>query len=196
VRGKSELKTREKAKTRDDAWRLLCQWTKNKNLRKHALAVEAAMREYASVFNEDEEVWGVVGLLHDFDYEKYPSLDDHPYKGQEILKEEGYSDVVLRGVMAHAPHTKTERVTKLEKTIFAVDELTGFIVAVALVKPNKSLEEVDVKSVKKKMKQKAFAAAVDRDDIIKGTKELGVSLDEHIERVLKAMQNIAADLGL
>jgi len=183
-------------KTRAEAWGLLCEWTKNKNLRKHGLAVEAAMRYYARLFSEDEETWGTVGLLHDFDYEKYPSLDDHPYKGQEILKEAGYSEEVRQGIMAHAPHTGTKRETKMEKAIFAVDELTGFIVAVALVKPNKKLAEVDVASVMKKMKQKAFAAAVSREDFIVGAKELEISLEQHIEHVLKAMQGIASELGL
>lgn len=191
-----QTKIRQQKKTRQEAWDLLCQWTKNKNLRKHALAVETAMRHYADVFNEDKEIWGIVGLLHDFDYEKYPSLADHPYKGQEILKKEGYSEIVIRGIMAHAPHTKTERLSTLEKTIFAVDELSGFIVAVALIRPNKSLAEVDVKSIKKKMKQKAFAAAVSREDFIIGAKELKLSLDDHIDHVIKAMQNISDELGL
>lgn len=186
----------EVIKTREEAWELLCKWTPNKNLRKHALAVEAAIRHYADVFKEDKELWGVVGLLHDFDYEKYPSLEDHPYKGQEILKEEGYSEIVMRGIMAHAAHTQTDRLTTLEKAIFAVDELSGFIVAVALIKPNKSLEEVDVKSVKKKMKQKAFAAAVNREDFITGAKELQLSLDDHINHVIIGMRDKAAELGL
>lgn len=183
-------------KTRDDAWQLLTEYTKNKNLIKHALAVEAAMRYYASHFGEDEDLWGIVGLLHDFDYEQYPSLDDHPYKGQEILEQQGYSEIVRRGIMAHAPHTGTPRMNQMEKAIFAVDELTGFIVAVALVKPNKSLAEVDVQSVKKKMKQKGFAAAVSRDDISQGAAELGFSIEEHIQYTLTAMQKVAGELGL
>jgi len=192
----SVVKEEELTKTRQEAWQLLTKWTENKNLRKHALAVEAAMRHYARKFGEDEELWGMVGLLHDFDYEKYSSLEDHPYKGQEILEQEGYSEVVRRAIMAHAPHTGTKRESKLEKTIFAVDELTGFVVAVALVKPNKSLAEVDVASVKKKMKAKAFAAAVSRDDFVIGAKELGLSLEEHIEYVITAMRGIADKLGL
>lgn len=183
-------------KTRQDAWQLLNEYTKNPNLIKHALAVEAAMRHYAGHFGENREVWGIVGLLHDFDYEKYPSLDDHPYRGQEILEAEGYPGIIRQGIMAHAPHTGTPRVTLMEKAIFAVDELCGFIVACALVKPNKSLAEVDTASVKKKMKQKGFAAAVSRDDIMLGAQELGLTLDEHIQHTLSAMQSIAGDLGL
>jgi len=182
--------------SREDAWALLTEHTKSENLRKHALAVEAAMRHYARAFDENEDLWGLVGLLHDFDYEKYPSLDDHPYKGQEILEMAGYPEVVRRGIMAHAPHTGTPRNTTLEKAIFAVDELSGFVVAVALVKPNKSLAEVEVKSIRKKMRQKGFAAAVSREDIETGAQELGLSLEKHIEHVLSAMRAISAELGL
>lgn len=183
-------------KTRTDAWQLLNEYTKNKNLIKHGLAVEAAMRHYAELFKEDPEVWGMVGLLHDFDYEKYPTLEQHPYEGQKILEAAGFSEVIRHGIMAHAPHTGTPRQTPMEKSIFAVDELSGFIVAVALVKPNKKLAEVDVVSIKKKMKQKGFAAAVKREDIELGANELELSLDEHIQHVLTAMQGISADLGL
>lgn len=182
--------------TREDAWQLLTQYTTNKNLLKHALAVEAAMRHYARHFTEDEELWGMAGLLHDFDYEQYPSLEDHPYKGQEILAAAGYSEELRAIIMGHAPHTGTPRTTLAQKAIFAVDELTGFIVAVALTRPNKTLAEVAVSSVKKKMKQKAFAAAVSRDDIRQGAEELGLSLDEHIGHVLAAMMDISSDLGL
>lgn len=181
---------------RAEAVQLLEQYTQSVNLRKHALAVEAAMRHLAQHFGEHEELWGMVGLLHDFDYEQYPSLDDHPYKGQEILQQAGYPEIVRRGIMAHAPHTGAPRETLMEKAIFAVDELAGFIVAVALVKPNKKLSEVDVASVKKKMKQKGFAAAVKRDDIELGAQELGFTLDEHIHHVLTAMQGAADGLGL
>lgn len=197
----NEQQTKETLqKTRADAWELLQRFTKNQNLIKHALAVETAMRHFAGYFGErgesaDEETWGIVGLLHDFDYERWPSLNDHPYKGQEILRAEGYSEVIRRGIMAHAPHTGTPRNTLMEKTIFAVDELTGFIVAVALVK-DRSLANVDVESVKKKMKQKSFAAAVKRDDITTGAAELGLTLEEHIEHVLMAMRNIHEKLGL
>lgn len=182
-------------KSRDDAWTLLTTYTKNKNLITHALAVEAAMRAYARSFGENEELWGMVGLLHDFDYEQYPSLDDHPYKGQEILAKEGYSEEIRRGIMAHAPHTGTARITKMEKAIFAVDELTGLIVATALVRPSKKLFDVDVAAVKKKFKQKSFAAGVNRQDIELGARELGVTLDEHIQHVLAALQAIAPDIG-
>lgn len=175
---------------------LLNLYTRNKNLVKHGLGVEAAMRHYAQHFGEDVELWGMAGLLHDFDYERYPTLEEHPYKGQEILKQEGFSDQVRALIMAHAPHTGTPRVSIADKAIFAVDELTGFIVACALVKPSKKLSEVDVASVKKKMKQKSFAAAVNRDDITLGAKELGLTLEEHIEHVLTALQGIASELGL
>ncbi len=187
-------------KTRQDAWELLNSYTKNPNLIKHALAVEAAMRLYAKHFaiqgeQTDIELWGMVGLLHDFDYEKYPSLDDHPYKGQEILQQEGYSEEIRQGIMAHAPHTGTKRETVMHKAIFAVDDLTGFIVAVALVR-DKKLANVDVAAVRKKMKQKSFAAAVLREDIELGAKELGLTLDQHIKHVLTAMQQISDKLEL
>lgn len=183
-------------KTRAEAWELLTQYTTNKNLLKHGLAVEAAMRHYAKLFHGDEETWGIVGLLHDFDYEQYPSLDDHPYRGQAILEAQGYSEEIRRGIMAHAPHTGTPRTTLMERAIFAVDELTGLIVAVALVKPTKTLAEVDVPSVLKKMKQVSFAKGVNRADITTGAAELQVSLEDHIQHVLTAMQVIAGDLGL
>jgi predicted hydrolase (HD superfamily) len=183
-------------KTRQDGWNLLTQYTQNQNLRNHGLAVEAAMRHYARHFKQDEELWGLVGLLHDFDYEQYPSLDDHPFRWQAILKEQGYPEVVRHAIMAHAPHTGTPRETLLEKAIFAVDELTGFIVAVALVKPGKTLAEVDGRAVARKLKQKSFAAAVKRDDITRGAEELGLPPEDHIQHVLAAMQSIAGDLGL
>lgn len=186
----------ELTKTRADAWELLTEYTKNQNLIKHGLCVEAAMRHYAEHFGEDPELWGMVGLLHDFDYERYPSLDDHPYRGQEILIERGWPEIVRHGIMAHAPHTGTKRLTPMEKSIFAVDELSGFIVAVALVRPDKKLATVSVKSVKKKMKAKGFAAAVNREEIQQGAEELGLSLDDHIQNVLTALQGIADDLGL
>lgn len=154
------------------------------------------MRHFAAHFREDVELWGMAGLLHDFDYEQYPTLEDHPYKGQEILKQEGFPEALQKLIMAHAPHTGTPRVSIADKAIFAVDELTGFIVASALVKPNKKLSEVDVTSVKKKMKQKGFAAAVSRDDITLGAQELGLTLDEHIQHVLTALQDISSALGL
>jgi predicted hydrolase (HD superfamily) len=160
------------------------------------LAVEAAMRSYAIRQGEDPEAWGIVGLLHDFDYEKYPSLEDHPYKGNAILKERGYPKEVCRAIMSHAEYTGVTRDSALEKTLFACDELAGFITACALVKPGKSLAEVEAKSVRKKMKDKAFARSVNRDDIINGAAALGVDLEEHIAFCIEAMKGIAEDLGL
>lgn len=183
-------------KIRRDAWALLTRYTKNKNLQKHALAVEAAMRHYARHFGENEDEWGMVGLLHDFDWEIHPTLEEHPIKGQAILEQEGFPRHIRRAIMAHAPHTGTARTSLMEKAIFAVDELTGFIVAVALVRPAKKLEDVDVAAVKKKMKEKSFAAAVNREDIQKGAEELGLPLDEHIHHVLTAMQESSDALGL
>jgi putative nucleotidyltransferase with HDIG domain len=181
---------------KNEAEKILESWTKNKNLRKHAYAVEAAMRAYAGTFGDDPEKWGVVGLLHDFDYEKYPDLRDHPFKGVEYLKEQGYSGELTEAILAHAEHTGTTRDTILKKCIFAVDELTGLIVAVALVRPSKKLADVNVESVQKKWREKAFAAGVDRQIIERGAEELGVELTEHIEMVLKAMQGISEKLGL
>ena len=154
------------------------------------------MRAYARKFGEDEELWGVVALLHDFDYEKYPSLEDHPYKGNEILKERGWPAEIRRAIMSHAEYTGVTRDTPMEKSLFACDELAGFITAVALVKPSKSLAEVDAKSVRKKMKDKAFARSVNRNDIVTGAVELGVELEEHIAFCIEAMKAIAEKLGL
>ncbi len=182
--------------TRDEAYQLLTEYTKKENLIKHALAVEAAMRAYARKFGEDEEAWGVVGLLHDFDYEVYPSLEDHPFKGAEILRQKGFPEEWVEAILGHAEHTGVPRKTLMAKTLFAVDELCGFITAVALVRPDKKLESVKVKSVKKKLKDKAFARQVSREDIRKGAEELGVDLDEHIAFVLEAMKGIAPQLGL
>ena len=182
--------------TRDEALDILHQWTKNVNLRKHAYAVEAAMRAYAERFAEDPERWGVVGLLHDFDYEKYPTLEDHPFKGAEFLRGKGYPDELVAGVVAHAAHTGAGRDTPMKKAVFAVDELTGLIVAVALVRPSKKLADADVDSVLKKWKEKSFAAGVDRGQIEQGAADLGVPLDEHIGVVLHAMRGISDRLGL
>jgi predicted hydrolase (HD superfamily) len=181
---------------REDAWQLLCEYTKNKNLRKHGLAVEAAMREYARYFGKDEERWGITGLIHDFDYEKYPSEEKHPYKGNEILEERGWPKDIRKAVMGHADYTGVERESLMAKTLYAVDELTGFIIAVALVRPSKSIYDVKPRSVKKKFKQKAFAKGVDRDIIKRGIEELDVDQTEHIQRVIKALQDIAPELGL
>lgn len=182
--------------TRNDAWCLLTEFTQSESLRKHALAVEACVRAYARKFGEDEELWGIVGLIHDFDYEKYPSAEEHPYKGNEILAERGWPEDIRRAIMSHAEYTGVSRDSKLEKTLFACDELAGFLTAAALVKPNKSIAEVDAKSVRKKMKDKAFARSVNRDDIINGAAALGVDLDEHIAFCIEAMKGIAGELGL
>ena len=181
---------------RESAWGLLTEFTPSENLRKHAMAVEACLRAYALKFGEDENKWGIVGLIHDFDYEKYPTAEEHPYKGNEILTERGWPEEVRRAIMSHADYTGVARESLLEKTLFACDELAGFITAVALVKPGKSLAEVDAKSVRKKMKDKAFARSVSREDIIKGAEELGVDLDEHIAFCIEAMKPMAQELGL
>jgi len=181
---------------RTAAWSLLTEFTQSESLRKHALAVEACMRAYARKFEADEELWGVVGLIHDFDYEKYPTPQEHPFKGNEILAERGYSEEIRRAILSHADYSGVPRRTPMEKALFASDELAGFITAVALVKPGKSLAEVDAKSVRKKMKDKAFARSVSRDDIGNGAKELGVDLDEHIAFCIEAMKGIAGHLGL
>jgi len=181
---------------RERAWGLLTEFTQSESLRKHALAVEACMRAYARKLGGDENLWGVAGLLHDFDYEKWPSLDDHPYKGNEILKERGYSNEVRRAIMSHAEYTGVTRDTPMEKALFACDELAGFITACALVKPGKSLSEVEAKSVRKKMKDKAFARSVNRDDIVQGAADLGVDLEEHIAFCIEAMKGVAQALGL
>ena len=181
---------------REQAWGLLTEFTQSESLRKHALAVEACMRAYARKLTGDEELWGVVGLLHDFDYDKYPSLDDHPYKGNEILKERGYSDEIRDAIMSHADFTGVPRDTMMKKALFACDELAGFITACTLVKPGKSLAEVEAKSVRRKMKDKAFARSVNRDDIANGATDLGVELEEHIAFCIEAMKGIAGELGL
>src|SRR5678809_1177205 len=186
--------------TREAAWNLLMEYTQSESLRKHALAVEACMRacsrKYGDGSPEAEQLWGVVGLIHDFDYEQWPSAEEHPYKGNEILKERGYSDEIRRAIMSHAEYSGVSRDTAMEKALFACDELAGFITAVALIKPSKSLAEVDVKSVRKRMKDKAFARKVNRDDIINGAKDLGVDLDEHIAFCIEALKPIAGPLGL
>ena len=182
--------------TRDDALALLHEHVQNENLRKHAYAVEAAMRLYAGKLGGDPDEWGVVGLLHDLDYEQYPQAPDHPTKAGETLRELGYPEHWIRAILSHADYMGVPRETPLEKALFAIDELTGFIVAVTLVRPTKSIMDVEVSSVRKKMKDKAFAAAVSREDIAKGADELGFPLDEHIASVIEAMQGVAAELGL
>jgi putative nucleotidyltransferase with HDIG domain len=182
--------------TREEAQAVLDEWTKNVNLKKHAYAVEAAMRAYAEKLGEDSDRWGVVGLLHDFDYERFPSLEEHPFRGVEFLRERGMPEELVEGVLAHAEHTGVERDTPMKKAIFAVDELTGLIVAVALVRPSKKLADVSVEAVLKKWGEKRFAAGVNRQLIEQGAEELGVPLDEHIATVLTAMQGCADKLSL
>ncbi len=182
-------------KTRDGAFALLGQYTKSPQLIKHAVAVEAAMRHYAALRGEDAERWGITGLLHDMDYEIYPSLEDHPYKGVEILREAGYPEDMLQAILGHGNHTGVARTTDMAKTLFAVDELSGLVVAVALVRPER-LDGLEAKSVRKKMKDKAFARGVNREDIVQGAEELGVPLDEHIDHVIAALQGARTELGL
>ncbi|TSC73056.1 MAG: metal dependent phosphohydrolase [Parcubacteria group bacterium Gr01-1014_38] len=179
-----------------EARAILEEFTASPNLRKHAQAVAAAMRAYADSFGEPPARWEVVGLLHDFDYEKFPTLSEHPFRGAEILRSCGASDELIKDIFAHAPHTKQPRDTLLRKAIFACDELAGFIVAVALVQPHKKLSEVTVGRVLKKLRQTRFAAGVSREDIERGAIELGASLPEHVGTVLAALQGTAAELGL
>lgn len=180
---------------RQAAWDLLCEYTKNENLRKHALAVEACMRACARKFGEDEEKWEAVGLIHDFDYEIYPNAPDHPTKGSEILKERGWSEEIRRAILGHADYTGVPRDTLLARALFACDELAGFITACALVRPDRILS-LEAKSVRKRMKDKAFARSVSREDITKGAEELGTPLDEHITFCIRAMREIAEKLDL
>jgi putative nucleotidyltransferase with HDIG domain len=181
---------------REDAFELLTRYTESESLIKHAIAVEAAVRAYAVKFDEDTDVWGITGLLHDFDYEKYPSLDDHAAKGAAILEEMGYPEEIIYAIRSHNDSLGVERVHLLDKALFAVDELTGLITAAALVRPSKSVLDLAAKSVRKKMKDKAFARAVNRDEIIKGAEDLGVELNEHITFVIEAMRGVADELGL
>jgi len=180
--------------TRQEAFDLLCTYTKTDPLRKHALAVEAAMAAYARKLGEDEELWSVVGLLHDFDYEMFPEYPDHPVKGSEILKEKGLSEEARRVIMSHVPATNIPRDSQMAKVLFACDELCGFIMAAAVIRPNK-IADLEVSSVKKKLKDKAFARAVSREDITNGAAELGVPLEEHIGFVIAAMRARAEALG-
>ncbi len=180
--------------TREAAWDLLNEYTRNPNLIKHALAVEAAMRAYAEKFGEDPERWGIVGLLHDFDYDRFP--DEHPWKGAAVLEGLGYPDDIVHAVKSHADFTGTPRDRLMDRALFAVDELCGFITAATLVRPGKRVAELPVRSVKKKMKDKAFARTVNREDIRTGAQELGVDLDEHIGFVISAMARVAGELGL
>jgi putative nucleotidyltransferase with HDIG domain len=181
--------------TRERAWETLTKYTQSKALRRHALAVEASVGAYARKFGEDEELWRVIALLHDFDYEMHPTLDKHPQDGAPILREEGYPEVVIEGVLSHAEHLGLARDTPLKKTLFACDELSGFIHACGLVRPD-GIETLEPKSVRKKLKQPSFASGVNRDDVYKGAELLGVELNEHIAFVTEAMRPIARELGL
>lgn len=182
--------------TRPQAWDIVCEFIQNDALRKHALAVEACVAAYACKFGEDEEKWAVTALLHDFDWEIHPTLPDHPIKGEPILQQRGVSDEIRRAILSHADHTGVTRETLLEKTLFACDELAGFLTACSYVKPTRSIHEVEAKSVRKKMKDKAFARAVSRDDIVNGAAGLGVEIEQHIDFCIQAMQARAEDLGL
>jgi putative nucleotidyltransferase with HDIG domain len=183
------------AHDRDAAWALLAEYTKSEALRRHALAVEAAVREYARRAGEDEDAWGCVALLHDFDYEIHPTLDEHPQNGAPILRERGYPEWFVRAVLSHAEHLELERTTVLERTLFACDELAGFVHACGLVRPD-GIATLEPSSVKKKLKQKSFAAGVHRDEVYAGAELIGVPLDEHIATVIAALRPIAAELGL
>jgi putative nucleotidyltransferase with HDIG domain len=186
---------------RDSAWALLCEYTQNENLRKHALAVEACVRGYARKADADENVWGTAALLHDFDYERWPNdahhpTREHPFQGSQILRERGYPEEVIHAILAHADYTGIARQSALDRTLFACDELAGFLTACALVKPNKTIFEVEPQSVLRKLKDKAFARGVNRDDVRRGAEELGIPLIEHIAFCIECMRTIAGDLGL
>ena len=181
---------------REQAWEILCEFVQNDGLRRHALAVETCVVAYARKSGEDEVKWSVTALLHDFDWELHPSLPDHPLKGEPILAQRGVEEEIRRAILSHADYSGVARVSALEKTLFACDELAGFLTAVSYVKPGRSIHEVEPKSVRKKMKDKAFARNVNRDDIVQGAAGLGVDLDEHIAFCIKAMQQRAVELGL
>ena len=182
--------------TRDDAWALLKEFTVGESLVKHALAVETAVRGYAGLIGEDEDAWGIDGLLHDFDYERWPDPTDHPFKGAEILKTRSYPDYMIRAILSHADYSGVLRESRLEHTLFACDELAGFITAASLVRPSRSVLDLETRSVKKRMKDKAFARAVSRDDLRQGAEELGISLEEHITNVIGFLRGRAELLGL
>jgi putative nucleotidyltransferase with HDIG domain len=182
--------------SRPAAWTLLTEWTQGESLRKHALAVEAAVRGYARQFGEDQEDWGVVALLHDFDYERYPSAADHPFRGCEELRRRGYPEWVMRAILSHADYAGVPRESRLEKTLYACDEMAGFVTAAALVRPSRSVLDLEAASVIKKMKDKAFARAVSRDDLRRGAEELALPLDTHIGHVIAFLREQAGPLGL
>ncbi len=181
---------------RESAERLLFEWTKSKNLRAHARGVEASLRAYSKKLGEDESLWGVTGLLHDMDYEKHPTQEEHPTVGVNFLREKNYPEEMLQAILGHAEYLEVPRETKLAKALFAVDELVGLITAVALVRPNKDVRDVKPKSIRKKWKDKAFAKGVNREDIEKGAKELEIPLEDHIAIVLEAMKEVASDISL
>lgn len=182
--------------TRDAAWALVTEWTRSESLRKHMLAVEAAVRGYARHFGEDEEAWGVVALLHDFDYERYPDAEHHPFEGVAVLTGLGYPEWVTRAILSHADYSGVARESRLEKVLYACDEMSGFVTAAALVRPSKSVLDLESSSVVKRMKDKAFAKAVSRDDLRRGADELGLPLDEHIGHVIRFLRERADSLGL
>lgn len=185
----------EKLPSREQSWRLLCEWTEGESLRKHARAVEHAMRALARQYGQDEDKWGVVGLLHDFDYERYPD-QRHPLLGSEVLRQHGYPEEVIRAILSHADYTGVIRESQMEHALFAADELCGFLTACALVRPDKSFDTLEPSSVKKRMKDKAFARTVNRDDLWKGAEELGLSFDKHCAFVIAALREIQEELGL
>lgn len=182
--------------TRKNAWELLCKYTQSDSLRRHALAVEQVMRCLARKYDENEELWGITGLLHDFDYEKYPSSEEHPYVGNKILKENDYPQELTTAIMGHANYTDVPRESLMSKALYAADEISGFIFAVTYVRPSKSVHDVKVRSVKKKLKQKSFAASVNRNEVYEAPAELGVTLDEHIQFVINALREKSEILGL
>ena len=182
--------------SRDDAWAIVTEYTQSESLRKHMLGVEAAVRGYARQFGEDEDDWGAVALLHDFDYERYPDQQNHPFRGVEILKAKGYPEWVTRAILSHAEYSGVSRETRLEKTLWACDELSGFITAASLVRPSKSILDLEASSVVKRMKDKAFARNVSRDDLRRGAEEMGLPLDQHITNVIAFMREKADLLGL
>ena len=183
-------------KTREDAWRLVTEYTDSENLRNHMLAVEAAMRGYAKEFGEDAEKWGIVGLIHDFDYEKHQGENGHPFVGVQILDKQGWPREVRRAILSHADYTGVPRESKMEKALYAVDELTGFLLACALVRPSRSFADLEIKSVKKKLKDKAFCEAIDRAHLTQAADDLGVPFDKHVENVISFLRPVEKKLGL
>ena len=187
--------------SRDDAWQIVCEFTQSESLRKHMLAVETCVRAYARKAGAEEEAWGLAALLHDFDYERFPNNDhaadrEHPAEGAKILRERGYSEETIRAILSHADYTGVKRESPLERTLFACDELSGFLTACSYIRPSKSILDLEVSSVKKRLKDKAFARGVSREDVLKGAEELGVPLDEHIAFCIAAMRENADALGL